>query len=63
MGWPGIYSICLSQLDGSKDSFSLDGEFSVFIDIRLIRDNDEAVIKNYPTSLIGDVRPEKIPIF
>ena len=21
MGWPDIYSICLSQLDGDKDSF------------------------------------------
>ena len=25
MGWPGIYSICFSQLDGDKDSFPLDG--------------------------------------
>ena len=34
-----IYSICFSQLDGGKDSFSLDGEFFALIDIRLIRDN------------------------
>ena len=39
MGWPGIYSICFSQLDDGKDSFSLDVEFSALIDIRLIRDN------------------------
>ena len=56
MGWPGIYSICLSQFDSSKYSFSLDGEFSTFIDIGLIRDNEEAVIENYPTSLIGEIR-------
>ena len=56
MGWPGIYSICFSQLDGDKDSFPLDEIFSVFIVIGLIRDNKGAVIKNYPTSLIGDIR-------
>ena len=56
MGWPGICSICFSQLDGGKDSFPLDGVFSVFIDIRLIRDNEGAVIENYPTSLIGEIR-------
>ena len=39
MGWPGIYSICFSQLEGNKDSLSLDGGFSVLITIRLIRDN------------------------
>ena len=39
MGWPGIYSICFSQLDDGKDSFSLDVEFSALINIRLIRDN------------------------
>ena len=39
MGWPGIYSICFSQLDGDKDPLSLDGEFSVLITVRLIRDN------------------------
>ena len=31
MGWPDIYSICFSQLDGGKDSFPLDGVFSAFI--------------------------------
>ena len=31
MGWPGIYSICFSQLDGGKDSFPFDGVFSAFI--------------------------------
>ena len=39
MGWPGIYSICFSELDGDKDSLSLDGGFSVLIAVRLIRDN------------------------
>ena len=27
MGWPGIYSICFSQLDGDKNSLLLDGGF------------------------------------
>ena len=39
MGWPGIYSICFSQLDGDKDSLLLDREFSFLIDVKLIRDN------------------------
>ena len=39
MGWLGIYSICFSQLDGDKDSLSLDRGFSVLIVVRLIRDN------------------------
>ena len=39
MGWPGIYSICFPQFDGGKDSFPLDGVFSAFIVIGLIRDN------------------------
>ena len=56
MGWPGIHSICFSQLDGGKDYFPLDGVFSAFIAIRLIRDNEGAVIENYPTSLIGEIQ-------
>ena len=56
MGWPGIYSICFSQLDGGKDSFPLDEIFFAFIVIGLIRDNKRAVIENYPTSLIGEIR-------
>ena len=56
MGWPGIYSIFFFQLDGGKDSFPLDGVFSAFIVIGLIRDNEGAVIENYPTSLIGEIR-------
>ena len=56
MGWPGIYSICFSQLDGGKDSFSLDGVFSAFIAIRLIRDNEGANNEDYPTSLVGEIR-------
>ena len=56
MGWLGIYSICFSQLDGGKDSFPLDGVFPAFIAIGLIRDNKGAVIENYPTSLIGEIR-------
>ena len=55
MGWPGIYSICFSQLDGDKDSLLLDGEFSFLIAVRLIRDNWKAVIENYPTSLISEI--------
>ena len=39
IGWPDIYSICFSQLEGDKDSLSLDGGFSVLIVVRLIRDN------------------------
>ena len=53
MGWPGIYSICFSQLDGDKDSLLLDGAF--LIAVRLIRDNWKAVIENYPTSLVGEI--------
>ena len=56
MGWPGIYSICFSQLDGDKDSFPLNGVFSAFIAIGLLRDNEEAVIENYPSSLIGEIQ-------
>ena len=37
MGWPGIYSICFSQLGGGKDSLSLDGGSSAFIVIGLIK--------------------------
>ena len=55
MGWPGIYSICFSQLDGGKDSFPLAGVFSAFINIGLLRDNKEAVIEDYPTFLIDDI--------
>ena len=43
MGWPGIYSICFSQLDSGNDSFPLDDVFSAFIIIRLIRDSEGAV--------------------
>ena len=39
VGWPDIYSICFSLLDGDRDSFLLDEGFSVFIAVRLIRDN------------------------
>ena len=55
MGWPGIYSICFSQLDGDKDYLLLDGGFSFLIAIRLIRNNWKAIIENYPTSLIGEI--------
>ena len=55
MGWPDIYNICFSQLDGGKDSLSLDRGFFALIAIRLIRDNYGAVIENYPTSLIGEI--------
>ena len=55
MGWPGIYNICFSQFDGGKDSFPLAGLFSAFIAIGLLRDNEEAVIEDYPTSLIGEI--------
>ena len=56
MGWLGIYSTCLSQLDGGKDSFPFDGIFSAFIVIGLIRDNEGEVIVNYPSSLICEIR-------
>ena len=56
MGWPDIYSICFSQLDGGKDSFPLDVVFSAFIATELIRDNKGAVIEDYLTSLIGEIR-------
>ena len=56
IGWPGIYSICFSQLDGDKDSLLLDEGFSFLIAVRLIRDNWKAVIENYPTSLICEIR-------
>ena len=56
MGCLGIYSTCLFQLDGGKDSFPLDGTFFAFIVIRLIRDNEGEVIVNYPSSLIGEIR-------
>ena len=55
IGWPGIYSICFSQLDCDKDSLLLDDEFSFLIDVRLIRDNWKTVIENHPTSLIGEI--------
>ena len=55
MGWPVIYSTCFFQLDGGKDSFPLAGVFSSFIDVGLLRDNEEAVIGDYPTSLIGEI--------
>ena len=32
MGWPGIYNVYYSQLEGSKDSFSLDEIFLAFIE-------------------------------
>ena len=55
MGWPGIYNICFSQLNGDKDSLLLDEGFSFLIAVRLIRDNWKAVIGNYLTSLIGEI--------
>ena len=55
MGWPDIYSICFSQLDGDKDSLLLDGGFSFLIAARLIRDNWKTVIENYLTSLIDEI--------
>ena len=55
MGWPGIYIICFSQLDGDKDSHLLDEGFSFHIAVRFIRDNWKVVIGNYPTSLIGEI--------
>ena len=55
MGWPDIYSIRFSQLDGGKDSFPLDGVFYTFIAIGLIRDNEGAVIENYHTSFIDEI--------
>ena len=56
MGWLGIYSMCFSQFDGGKDYFPLDGVFSTFIAIGLIRDNEGAIVEDYPTSLFGEIR-------
>ena len=55
MGWPGIYSTCFSQLDDDKDSPSLDGGFSAFIAVRLIKNNYGAVIENYLTFLVSEI--------
>ena len=55
IGWPDIYSICFSQLDGDNDSLLLDGGFSFHIAVRLIRDNWKAVIGNYPNFHIGEI--------
>ena len=52
MGRPGVYNIRFSQLDGDKDSFPLVGVSSAFIAIGLLRDNEEAVIEDYPISLL-----------
>ena len=43
MEWYGIYSIRFSQLDGGKDFFPLDGVFSAFIVIGLIRDSEGTI--------------------
>ena len=56
MGWLGIYSICFSQLDGGKDPFPLDWVFYGLIAIGLIRDNEGAVIEDYSTPHIGEIR-------
>ena len=56
MGWPSIYIICFFQFDGGKDSFPLDGVFFAFIAIRLIRDNEGAIIEDYLASLICEIR-------
>ena len=55
--WGGLVFIVyiFSQLDGDKNSLLLDGGFSFFIAIRLIRDNWKVVIGNYPTSLICEI--------
>ena len=55
MGWLDVYSICFSHLYDDKDSFPLAGVFSTFIALRLLRDNEEVVIEDYPTSLIGEI--------
>ena len=43
-------------MDGGKDSFPLNVVFFAFIAIGLIRDNEGAVIENYPSSLIGEIQ-------
>ena len=55
MAWPGIHSVCFSQLDGGKGLFPLAGVFPTFIAIGLLRDNEEVVIEDYPTSLISEI--------
>ena len=44
-----------SQLDGSKNSFPLDGIFSAFIDIGLNRDIEESLYQELSFSLIGEI--------
>ena len=51
---PPIWSDQDSGCD--KDSFRLDGVFYAFIAIGLLRDNEGAVIENYSSSLIGEIR-------
>ena len=47
MGWPGIYSIYFSHLDGDKDSLLLDGGITDFL-LSLI--NLTAIRKENPPS-------------
>ena len=55
MGWPGIYSICFSQLDDDKDSPSLDGGFYAFITVRLIRIIMEQLLRIILLSLVSEI--------
>ena len=45
MGWPGIYSICFSQLDCDKNSLILDEKFYFLIVVRLIRGNGKQLLR------------------
>ena len=45
-----------SQLDGGKDSFHWMRYFLPLLLSGLLRDNEGAVIKNYPFSLIGEIQ-------
>ena len=42
MGWPGIYSVYYSQLEGSKDFFSIGWDISCLYRI-LVRDIEEVI--------------------
>ena len=55
MGGLGIYNICFSRSDSDKDSFPLAEVFYAFIAIGLLRDNEEAIIEDYPISLICEI--------
>ena len=53
--WGDLVFIAHVPIGCGKDFFPLDGIFSAFIVIGLIRDNGGEVIVNFPSSLIGEI--------